>query len=50
MGKKTTELIDDHERIVSSGTPEDNHMMFLWQLVNLEVWLSSLAASQAGKA
>jgi asparagine synthase (glutamine-hydrolysing) len=39
-------LIDDHERIVSSGAPEDNHMMFLWQLVNLELWLSSLAGSR----
>ena len=33
-------IVDDHERIVTSGTAEDNHMMFLWQLVNLELWLS----------
>ena len=31
-------LIEDHERIVSSQSPEENHMMFLWQLVNLELW------------
>jgi asparagine synthase (glutamine-hydrolysing) len=43
-------LIDDHERIVSSGATEDTHMMFLWQLVNLELWLSSLAGNQAREA
>jgi asparagine synthase (glutamine-hydrolysing) len=32
-------LIDEHDQIVSSGRLEDNHMMFLWQLVNLEIWL-----------
>ncbi|MGH7410652.1 MAG: hypothetical protein ACREJ6_06300 [Candidatus Methylomirabilis sp.] len=31
-----------HDRIVSSGVPVENHMMFLWQLINLEAWLSSL--------
>jgi len=35
-------LLDEHERIISSGLPEENHMMFLWQLVNLELWLSQL--------
>jgi asparagine synthase (glutamine-hydrolysing) len=32
-------LIDEHDAIVSSGRPHENHMMFLWQLVNLELWL-----------
>ena len=32
-------LIDEHDRIVSSGEPQENHMMFLWQLLNLELWL-----------
>jgi asparagine synthase (glutamine-hydrolysing) len=32
-------LIDEHERIVSSGAQQENHMMFLWQLTNLEAWL-----------
>jgi asparagine synthase (glutamine-hydrolysing) len=31
-------LADDHFRIVTEGTREDNHMMFFWQLVNLELW------------
>jgi asparagine synthase (glutamine-hydrolysing) len=32
-------LIDEHDAIVSSGEPRENHMMFLWQLLNLELWL-----------
>ena len=41
-------LIDEHQEIVRSGRPQENHMMFLWQLVNLEVWLSALDG-QGGK-
>ena len=33
-------IIDEHEQIVASGAGRENHMMFLWQLVNLEAWLS----------
>lgn len=33
-------LLDEHERIVASGEARENHMMFLWQLVNLDAWLS----------
>jgi len=33
-------IVDEHDRLVSSGALEENHMMFLWQLVNLELWLS----------
>ena len=35
-------LIDEHREIVDSGQPRENHMMFLWQLVNLELWLRVL--------
>ncbi len=35
-------IISDHEEIISSGERRENHMMFLWQLVNLETWLASL--------
>ena len=35
-------LIREHDDIVTSGQPRDNHMMFLWQLVNLELWLQSV--------
>lgn len=35
-------LLDEHREIVTSGKLVDNHMMFFWQLVNLELWLSAL--------
>lgn len=31
-------IAGEHERIVASERAEENHMMFLWQLVNLELW------------
>lgn len=37
-------LIDEHDEIVRSGEPRENHMMFLWQLVNLDAWLRWLDA------
>ncbi len=33
-------LVDEHQAIVASGEPRENHMMFLWQLVNLDAWLT----------
>ena len=35
----TLALLDAHERIVAGGQPAENHMMFIWQLLNLEIWL-----------
>lgn len=35
-------VIDDHVRIVTTPTQEENHMMFLWQLLNLDTWLDAL--------
>jgi asparagine synthase (glutamine-hydrolysing) len=35
-------LLDEHVEMVTSGRPADNHMMFLWQLLNLELWLRNL--------
>jgi len=32
-------IIDEHDEIVSSGKQTENHMMFLWQLANLSLWL-----------
>jgi len=32
-------LFLEHQEIVSAGDARENHMMFLWQLVNLELWL-----------
>lgn len=35
-------LIREHAVLVSSPEPRENHMMFLWQLVNLELWFQWL--------
>lgn len=37
-------IYGEHQAIVASGEPRENHMMFLWQLVNLELWLRGLDA------
>jgi asparagine synthase (glutamine-hydrolysing) len=37
-------LLDEHQAIVAEHRLVDNHMMFFWQLVNLEVWLGGLGA------
>lgn len=39
-------LVEEHYDIVASGRREENHMMFLWQLVNLETWLGSLSGGR----
>lgn len=46
--REVERLVQEHDRIVSSGAPVENHMMFLWQLVNLGVWLLSLEKSGVG--
>lgn len=33
-------LLSEHDHIISSGLNQENHMMFFWQLINLELWLS----------
>jgi asparagine synthase (glutamine-hydrolysing) len=35
-------LIAEHRAIVASDQPRENHMMFLWQLVNLELWFQEV--------
>ena len=35
-------LIDEHETLVKTQAAQENHMMFLWQLLNLDLWLESL--------
>lgn len=35
-------LIAEHLEIVASGAARENHMMFLWQLVNLELWFQEV--------
>lgn len=36
--KRLLELIDEHEMIVTERQPRENHMMLLWQVLNLELW------------
>jgi asparagine synthase (glutamine-hydrolysing) len=42
-----TRIVDQHAAIVASGEPRESHMMFLWQLVNLETWLTQLGERKA---
>ena len=41
-------LIDEHATMTAPGSASD-HMMFLWQLVNLETWLALLPAIAGGR-
>ena len=43
-------IVAEHEAIVASGEPRENHMMFLWQLVNTELWLCDLDGERAAAA
>lgn len=38
-------ITEEHEEIVTGDKAQENHMMFLWQLVNLETWLRQLEGS-----
>jgi asparagine synthase (glutamine-hydrolysing) len=40
---RVRQIIDAHDEIVRSGRAEDNHMMFLWQLLTLDRWLTALS-------
>jgi asparagine synthase (glutamine-hydrolysing) len=35
-------VIQEHGNIVSSDIDKENHMMFLWQIVNLDRWMSTI--------
>lgn len=39
---EVTRLIEEHRSIVSGGAAQDNHMMFLWQLLNVELWFQEV--------
>ena len=36
------QIVDEHQEIVASDLPRENHMMFLWQLINIETWFDVL--------
>lgn len=35
-------LIEEHRAIVKEGVAQENHMMFLWQLLNVEMWFQEV--------
>ncbi len=35
-------ILNEHERIVAGQEAKDNHMMFLWQLLNLDIWMRDM--------
>ena len=37
--KEVNKIIEDHKSIVDNKIISENHMMVLWQLVNLNAWL-----------
>jgi asparagine synthase (glutamine-hydrolysing) len=41
--ERVRNIIDEHQEIVDSQRPVENHMMFLWQLLNLELWFRANA-------
>ncbi|MEZ5102684.1 MAG: asparagine synthase-related protein, partial [Thermoleophilia bacterium] len=43
-------LVREHAEIVRSGEARESHMMAIWQLVNLEAWLSLLDRERAAQA
>jgi asparagine synthase (glutamine-hydrolysing) len=40
--REVERLLAEHQEIVTTGRLAENHMMFLWQLVNLELWLRAI--------
>ena len=40
--REVRRLFDEHQEIVTADAPVENHMMFFWQLVNVELWLREL--------
>jgi len=40
--REVARLLAEHREIVQSGQPRENHMMFLWQLLNLELWFQEV--------
>ena len=36
------QMINEHETIVSEKRDKPNHMMAIWQIVSLEIWLRNL--------
>ena len=39
---KTKKLFNEHKNIITRKMNKENHMMFFWQLVSLELWLEGI--------
>lgn len=46
---EVSRLIEEHKQIVTQQANQENHMMFLWQLLNLEYWYQWLDSGTALK-
>ena len=42
-------MFAEHQAIVREGLAAENHMMFFWQLVNLELWFEEVVDQTAQK-
>jgi len=40
-------LLQEHDDIISNNQLKENHMMFFWQLINLELWCEHLEAQHS---
>ena len=38
---RVDQVIQEHRDLIENGEKKENHMMFLWQLVNLWTWLTA---------
>ena len=47
--EKVKRLYNEHKYIVTKKLNKENHMMFFWQLINLELWLENLDSSKHKK-
>ena len=47
--KEVERLFEDHQKIIRERQIAENHMMFFWQLVNLELWFEGVVDQVAQK-
>jgi asparagine synthase (glutamine-hydrolysing) len=43
-------VLDEHRDIVEGGRPVEDHMLFLWQVLNLELWLRAVEGGRGDAA
>ena len=40
--KELQKVVNEHFEIIESGKNIENHMMVIWQIVSLEIWLRKI--------